>query len=407
MGWKKTPPMSEPFDPYQQWLGIAKNEQPANHYRLLGIEPFESDEKVINAAAEQRLSYLSNFKNTQQGADAQKLESAVSSARVCLINPRTKARYDEQLRTQLKTAPTASNSRVTRPPRPAAVDPMAPVAAPPPQPAPAPMGQAAAVPSTPPHPAAAPTQVPNVQPAANNESAGFAVDTAAPKLERRSTVYRAEDAEPPETAPLTLGIPLIPFLGLSALVIALLAILIVFVQNRKARQNVVVEQGPAAIELPDEIDESTVGKRVIVPEGVVAQDEQGDLLLSADMAKVTGSADPSGDVIHWTPDIESIRWEVLVSKPGMFMIEATYAATGDAAGDEAKFSIAGRKVYLRVRDTGGWNSFVTDQTKMVVIKSAGQYELTATAYEPQSGQTLMHLKAVRLRRAAVGKRPSE
>ncbi len=34
--------MSDPnFDPYHKWLGIPPDEQPANHYRLLGLELFE------------------------------------------------------------------------------------------------------------------------------------------------------------------------------------------------------------------------------------------------------------------------------------------------------------------------------------------------------------------------------
>jgi hypothetical protein len=47
-----------PFDPYHQWLGIPLQEQPAHHYRLLGITDFESDRGVISAAAEQRTIYL-------------------------------------------------------------------------------------------------------------------------------------------------------------------------------------------------------------------------------------------------------------------------------------------------------------------------------------------------------------
>ncbi len=40
------------FDPYHKWLGIPKKEQPANHYRLLGITVFEPDLDVIEAAAD-------------------------------------------------------------------------------------------------------------------------------------------------------------------------------------------------------------------------------------------------------------------------------------------------------------------------------------------------------------------
>ena len=41
--------MAEKFDPYYQWLGIPPKDQPPSHYRLLGIEEFESNPEVIEA----------------------------------------------------------------------------------------------------------------------------------------------------------------------------------------------------------------------------------------------------------------------------------------------------------------------------------------------------------------------
>jgi hypothetical protein len=39
--------MADVFDPYHKWLGILPKDQPPHHYRLLAIEPFESDPDVI------------------------------------------------------------------------------------------------------------------------------------------------------------------------------------------------------------------------------------------------------------------------------------------------------------------------------------------------------------------------
>ena len=44
--------MAPPFDPYHRWLGIRPEEQPADHYRLLGLARFEDDVEVIRDAAE-------------------------------------------------------------------------------------------------------------------------------------------------------------------------------------------------------------------------------------------------------------------------------------------------------------------------------------------------------------------
>jgi hypothetical protein len=38
--------VEEAFDPYRKWLGIPPEEQPPNHYRLLGIALFEDDPDV-------------------------------------------------------------------------------------------------------------------------------------------------------------------------------------------------------------------------------------------------------------------------------------------------------------------------------------------------------------------------
>lgn len=53
--------MDEPFDPYLKWLGIPPDHRPPDLYRLLGIEPFESDLDVIANAADQRMVYVKGF----------------------------------------------------------------------------------------------------------------------------------------------------------------------------------------------------------------------------------------------------------------------------------------------------------------------------------------------------------
>src|ERR1700739_926521 len=46
--------MHEPFDPYRKWLGIPRDEQPPNHYRLLGVALFEDDVEAISHAADRQ-----------------------------------------------------------------------------------------------------------------------------------------------------------------------------------------------------------------------------------------------------------------------------------------------------------------------------------------------------------------
>ncbi|HYW79033.1 MAG TPA: putative Ig domain-containing protein, partial [Thermoguttaceae bacterium] len=77
---------------YRKLLGIT--EASPDHYRLLGIDRFEADVDAISNAADRQMIYLRTMRN----ADAEKLLNEVAAARVCLLNPKTKAAYDKQLR---------------------------------------------------------------------------------------------------------------------------------------------------------------------------------------------------------------------------------------------------------------------------------------------------------------------
>ncbi|MEQ8789383.1 MAG: hypothetical protein RIC55_24025 [Pirellulaceae bacterium] len=90
--------MTADFDPYYKWLGIPPREQPPTHYRLLAIEPFEPDLDVISHAADSRMTHVRSLQSGQRGAMSQKLLNEISAARLCLLNPQTKAAYDAQLR---------------------------------------------------------------------------------------------------------------------------------------------------------------------------------------------------------------------------------------------------------------------------------------------------------------------
>jgi len=90
--------MSDGFDPYYTWLGIPPHQQPANHYRLLGISPFESNEEVISNAADRLMLHLRAFQSGRRSKDSQQLLNEISAARVCLLNPEQKAAYDRELR---------------------------------------------------------------------------------------------------------------------------------------------------------------------------------------------------------------------------------------------------------------------------------------------------------------------
>lgn len=95
--------MSE-FDPYHKWLGIPPKDQPPTHYRLLGLELFETDGDVIDAAAEQRMLFVNQCAMGSHQELSQKLLNELSAARICLLNPKRRAAYDADLKSRLSEA---------------------------------------------------------------------------------------------------------------------------------------------------------------------------------------------------------------------------------------------------------------------------------------------------------------
>jgi ankyrin repeat protein len=103
--------MAEPtdkFDPYHKWLGIPPREQPPNHYRLLGLQPFESDAEVIEAAASRLIAYCESQATGAHASEARRLVVQLASARLCLLEPEQRAAYDAKLRGKAAAKPNAT-----------------------------------------------------------------------------------------------------------------------------------------------------------------------------------------------------------------------------------------------------------------------------------------------------------
>lgn len=122
--------MSDPFDPYYFWLGIPPKDQPPNHYRLLGLDLFESNATAIDNAAERQMIHLRQISTGPRGKIAQELLNQVARARITLLDPAKKAEYDGQLRKPPPDAPAAagppSRSRAGESPADAPVPPASP-----------------------------------------------------------------------------------------------------------------------------------------------------------------------------------------------------------------------------------------------------------------------------------------
>jgi hypothetical protein len=100
--------MPNTFDPYHTWLGIRPEEQPPNHYRLLGLQPFEDNPDTVEHAADQRMAHLRTLQSGKHSIECQKLLNEVATAKLCLLNPEKKATYDQRLRPRLQASATGS-----------------------------------------------------------------------------------------------------------------------------------------------------------------------------------------------------------------------------------------------------------------------------------------------------------
>ena len=99
--------MATKFDPYHEWLGIPPAEQPATHYRLLGLKPFENDPSAVQSAAERQLVHVKTFQLGKQKLECQKLLNELTAAKLVLLDPNRRGAYDVVLR----SAAPASASR--------------------------------------------------------------------------------------------------------------------------------------------------------------------------------------------------------------------------------------------------------------------------------------------------------
>lgn len=100
------------FDPYYRWLGIPPKDQPANHYRLLGLAVFEEDLEVIRDAAERQMGHVRLYALGKHSDLSQRVLNELGAARACLLDRAKKAVYDEALRRELASVEAARQAAV-------------------------------------------------------------------------------------------------------------------------------------------------------------------------------------------------------------------------------------------------------------------------------------------------------
>jgi serine/threonine protein kinase/formylglycine-generating enzyme required for sulfatase activity len=92
------------FDPYHQWLGVPAAEQPPHHYRLLGLALFEGNANAIENAADRQMAHIRTLQAGKHSAHANRILNEIAKARICLLNPDQKQKYDAELRARAPQA---------------------------------------------------------------------------------------------------------------------------------------------------------------------------------------------------------------------------------------------------------------------------------------------------------------
>lgn len=109
--------MSEPFDPYYTWLGIPREEQPPDYYRLLAVRRFENNPEVITNALQARETLVRSFESGPRAEVARQMLNELTKARKCLLHLDSKGAYDRDLRNKdaPKLSMTSGNQPLARP----------------------------------------------------------------------------------------------------------------------------------------------------------------------------------------------------------------------------------------------------------------------------------------------------
>jgi hypothetical protein len=302
--------MATDFDPYQEWLGIAPHERPVNHYRLLDIAPFTTDADVIREAADQRMGQIRQYQMGKRGAQTQPILNALSAAKLCLLNPNTKATYDavleaslgmQQPEHNLRSAPTSKGNAAPLEPPPVA-------SSPPPEP-----------PLAEPPVEGPPVQEPPLpEPLVYQEPVRIVDSTheSLPAARRRAS-----------------NLPLI-MVSLGVLLVVIVGAAIY--QLSRPTEPPVVQTDHAPPPKPEVVPSAT--EQPAADQPVVTQQEgSGSIVFRPAAAELAGSLKlentSEGDaIIDWGSSEARVRWHFHLTQPGVFRAEVVYRTAAAGAG---------------------------------------------------------------------------
>lgn len=332
------------FDPYFQWLGIPPTDQPPDHYRLLGLPRFTNDAQAIQHSADERMAAVRMNQAGPRGRFTQKLLNELATAKLCLLNPFSKAEYDASLSSASGQGAPLVDSLL---------------------------------------PASLSTGVPLPPPSTQPEVRG--PSNLMPKVQVHPIRHRPKKRKP-EYDPRMIGWWL-PFLGLLAVMVVGLGVFFfrpfttrdgaeVIKHSTKDSSDRETNQQPATVE-PDR----RVSLKINEESGldVIQQEASGFISLPLSAAKRNGqvaleSREVGELLVGWQSDDDSVTWQfkTQLSPPqGIYRVRLMYQAASAAAGAQFVLHFDGEEY---VRDLHARDRLIEDEC-YVALKHKGVHTL--------------------------------
>ena len=348
--------MSDSFDPYQQWLGIQPHEHPVDHYRLLGLPRYCSDQELIRSATDGRMGYVRTFQTGRHAAHTQQLLNKLSAAKLCLLDPHTRATYNAVLEGQMSAEP-----------QPAA---------------------AAGLPPASDRPAVRmvkqSVQLPHVTDSEPATGDGGKPGPYGPSTEQHHGRQRAR--------PWHLGVVAGGLFLAVALIWGFSQIVSQSVSSTAdppshGHENSLLEENPP-------VDQTVL----------IHQESNGVINLPAAVATTRGPyievATRGGELVlvHWESIADSATWDfhvVSLPRQGIFKVEITYAGDEDADGSRFTLAVGESSITKTARNTGGLDQFTTEHIGYLALRRNGRHQLSATAAAKPLDQVMV-LRSIRL-----------
>jgi alpha-L-fucosidase len=134
---------------------------------------------------------------------------------------------------------------------------------------------------------------------------------------------------------------------------------------------------------------------------VIPQAEDGSIRLEARDAVVRGtnaryeSGGGKDNIGFWTNPDDYVIWRFDVTKTGTFKVKIAFACASGAEGSEYVLGVGGQRFAGKVKDTGGWTNFITEELGTIKITKPGSYNLSVKPKAMPRG-AVMNLKLVSL-----------